>query len=298
MNTKADRLRELIAFPTLTFIIEAHNGLSAHIAEEAGFEAIWASGLTIAASLGVRDCNEASWTQIVDVVEFMADAASVPILVDGDTGHGNFNNARRFVRKLEERGAAGVCLEDKTFPKINSFVDGAPQLADVDEFCGRLRAAADARRHDRFVIVARTEALVAGRGHGEALRRAEAYWRAGADAILIHSAQVEADEVVAFRQAWGETLPVIAVPTKYYRTQTEVFRQHRFSAIIWANHLLRASIRAMQLTAAQLRHDECLHRIEPAVAPLEEVFRLQRMDELHQAERVYLQAATARLRIA
>ena len=96
MTTNADRLRELIASPTLTFIIEAHNGLSAHIAEEAGFEAIWASGLTIAASLGVRDCNEASWTQIVDVVEFMADAASVPILVDGDTGHGNFNNARRF----------------------------------------------------------------------------------------------------------------------------------------------------------------------------------------------------------
>ena len=116
MNAKADRLRELIASPTLTFIIEAHNGLSAHIAEEAGFEAIWASGLAIAASLGVRDCNEASWTQIIDVVEFMADAASVPILVDGDTGHGNFNNARRFVRKLEERGAAGVCLEDKTFP--------------------------------------------------------------------------------------------------------------------------------------------------------------------------------------
>ena len=96
----------------------------------------------------------------------------------------------------------------------------------------------------------------------------------------------------------GETLPVIAVPTKYYRTQTEVFRQHRFSAIIWANHLLRACIRAMQRTAAQLRHDECLHRIEPAVAPLEEVFRLQRMDELHEAERVYLQAATAKLRTA
>jgi phosphoenolpyruvate phosphomutase len=298
MTTKADRLRELIASPTLTFIVEAHNGLSARIVEEAGFEAIWASGLTIAASLGVRDCNEASWTQIIEIVEFMADATSVPILVDGDTGHGNFNNARRFARKLEERGAAGVCLEDKTFPKTNSFVDGAPQLADVDEFCGRLRAAADARRHDRFVIVARTEALVAGRGQEEALRRAEAYWRAGADAILVHSARVDADEVVAFKQAWGETLPVVVVPTKYYRTETAVFRRHGFSAIIWANHLLRACISAMEQTAAQLRHDECLHRIEAAVAPLDEVFRLQRMDELHRAERTYLQPSPALLRTA
>ena len=81
--------------------MEAHNGLSAAIVEEAGFKAIWGSGLSISAALGVRDSNEASYTQVLDVLEFMTDRVNIPILLDGDTGYGNFNNARRLVRKLE-----------------------------------------------------------------------------------------------------------------------------------------------------------------------------------------------------
>ena len=104
--------------------MEAHNGLSARIVEEAGFRGIWASGLSISAALGVRDNNEASWTQVLEVVEFMSDATDIPILLDGDTGYGNFNNMRRLVRKLEQRGVAAVCIEDKLFPKTNSFIGG------------------------------------------------------------------------------------------------------------------------------------------------------------------------------
>ena len=88
--------------------MEAHNGISAKIVEDAGFKGIWASGLSMSAALGVRDNNEASWTQITELVEFMADATSIPILVDGDTGYGNFNNMRRVVRKLCQRGIAGI----------------------------------------------------------------------------------------------------------------------------------------------------------------------------------------------
>ena len=121
---KTTLLKRLINSPTLAFLIEAHNGLSAKIAEEAGFEAIWASGLSISTSLGVRDCNEASWTQVLEILEFMSDGTRIPILLDGDTGYGNFNNMRRLVHKLEQRGVAGVCIEDKIFPKQNSFVRG------------------------------------------------------------------------------------------------------------------------------------------------------------------------------
>src|SRR5580704_6664944 len=134
-------LRQEIFSPTLSFLMEAHNGLSAKLAEEAGFRGIWASGLSISAALGLRDSNEASWTQVLDVLEFMADATSLPILVDGDTGYGNFNNVRRLVRKLCERGIAGVCIEDKLFPKTNSFLGEHQALAGIEEFCGRLRAA-------------------------------------------------------------------------------------------------------------------------------------------------------------
>src|SRR3954447_23010378 len=196
MDHRARRLRMLIDSPELAFLMEAHNGVSARIVEEAGFQGIWASGLTMSASQAVRDCNETSWTQVLEGVEFMADATRIPILVDGDSGHGNFNNVRRFVTKLEQRGAAGVCIEDKQFPKTNSFVNGKDQaLADIAEFSGRIKASKDALHRDQFVIVARTEALVTGRSVGDALARAEAYWHAGADAILIHSARSDASEV-------------------------------------------------------------------------------------------------------
>ena len=161
-------------------MMEAHNGLSARIVREAGFKAIWGSGLAISAQFGVRDNNEASWTQVVDTLEFMADASDLPILLDGDTGYGNFNNVRRLVRKLEQRGIAGVCIEDKQFPKTNSFINGEAQpLAEIDEFCGKIKAGKDSQTDADFSIVARVEALIAGWGMDEALRRAEAYRRGG-----------------------------------------------------------------------------------------------------------------------
>ena len=106
-----------------------------------GFKGIWGSGLSVSAQLGVRDSNEASWTQVVDVLEFMSDATDIPILLDADTGYGNFNNARRLVQKLETRGIAGACLEDKLFPKTNSLLDGRAQpLADIEEFSLKIKA--------------------------------------------------------------------------------------------------------------------------------------------------------------
>jgi len=289
MSSRPARLRQLLESPTLAFLMEAHSGLSARIAEEAGFAAIWASGLSISASLGVRDANEASWTQVLDVVEYMADATDLPILLDGDTGYGNFNNVRRLVGKLESRGVAGVCLEDKLFPKTNSFINGEAQpLAEVAEFCGRIRAAKDTQHDADFVVVARTEAFIAGHGLTEALVRAHAYADAGADAILIHSAKRTPDEVLAFKQAWNGRLPVVAVPTRFADTPTMVFRRHGFAALIWANQLLRASITAMQATAAAIMEDQAISGVESTIAPIAEVFRLQRCDELEAAERRYL----------
>jgi phosphoenolpyruvate phosphomutase len=289
---KTTRLKRLIQSEGISFLMEAHSGMSAKIAEEAGFEGIWASGLSISASLGVRDNNEASWTQVLEVAEFMSDATSVPILLDGDTGYGNFNSMRRLVRKLEQRGIAGVCIEDKLFPKTNSFIRGKSQpLAEPQEFCGKIRAGKDAQLDDDFVIIARVEALIAGWCLKEALRRAEAYRRAGADAILIHSARADAGEVLEFKREWGDRAPVVIVPTMYYTTPTNVFRDAGFSVVIWANHLLRSSLAAMQETARELFARQSLVEIEGRVASLKEVFRLQNEQELERAERLYLPAS-------
>src|SRR6266487_1188198 len=131
---KTAQLRALIESDELEFVMEAHNGLAARIVEEAGFKGIWGSGLSMSAAMGVRDNNEASWTQVLEALEFMSDATTIPILLDGDTGYGNFNNMRRLVKKLEQRDIAGVCIEDKLFPKTNSFVGEAQPLADMEEF--------------------------------------------------------------------------------------------------------------------------------------------------------------------
>jgi phosphoenolpyruvate phosphomutase len=291
---KTTALRRLITRSELAFIMEAHHGLSARIVEEAGFEGVWASGLTISASFRVRDNNELSWTQVTDHVSFMAEATSIPILLDGDTGYGNFNNMRRLVRKLEQVGVAGVTIEDKLFPKTNSLLGAdRQQLTDVGEFCGKIKAAKDSQSDPDFVLVARVEALIAGWGLAEALRRAEAYHLAGADAILIHSKLDDPSEVFGFLAEWGNRSPVVLVPTRYWRTPTAELRARQVSVVIWANHLLRAAISAMQAAARRIAHDESLLNVEPEVAPVGEVFRLQGDEELQEAERRYLPAAQA-----
>ncbi|HWK35230.1 phosphoenolpyruvate mutase [Sphingomonas sp.] len=285
---RAARLRAMIERPQLAFLMEAHNGLSAKIVEEAGFGGIWASGLSISASLGLRDSNEASWTQVLDVLEYMADATSLPILVDGDTGYGNFNNVRRLVRKLGERNIAGVCIEDKLFPKTNSFIGEEQPLADIGEFCGRIAAGKDSQTSDDFVMVARVEALISSRPMEEALRRAEAYHAAGADAILIHSKKTDAAEIFDFCRRWGNRAPVVIVPTTYYPTPTELFREAGISTVIWANHLLRSSISAMRETARAIHAEQSLANVEGRVVPVKDIFRLMGNAELEAAERRYL----------
>ena len=289
---KSTQLRALLESPELEFILEAHNGISARLVQQAGFKGIWASGLAMSAQFCVRDSNEASWTQVVDMLEFMADATDIPILLDGDTGYGNFNNMRRLVRKLEQRGIAGVCIEDKEFPKTNSFIDSEKQaLAEISEFCGKLKAGKDSQQDADFCIVARVEALIAGWGMEEALKRASAYFAAGADAILIHSRQARADEILAFAEAWDGSCPLVIVPTKYYSTPADVFRKAGISTVIWANQMIRASVRAMQHVSSAIFEQETLTGVEDRITSVNSIFQLQGADELLQAQERYLNNA-------
>lgn len=286
---KTTQFKQLLNSPALVFLMEAHNGLSARIVEETGFKGIWASGLSISAALGVRDNNEASWTQVLEVVEFMADATSIPILLDGDTGFGNFNNARRLVQKLEQRGCSAVCIEDKQFPKTNSFIRGEKQpLADVDEFAGKIKAMKDAQSDPDFCVVARLEAFIAGWGLEEMLHRAIAYHGAGADALLIHSKKSTPDQILAFAGEWKQRCPLVIVPTMYYSTPVEVFEQAGISVAIWANHNVRAAITAMQQVSRTIYQERSLRNVEDRIASVKEVFRLQNADELLVAEERYL----------
>ncbi len=286
---KTARFRQLLTTKQLEFVMGAHDALSARIAEEAGFKALWAGGLGMSAAMGVRDCNELSWTQVLEVVEFMSDATNIPIILDADTGYGNYNNVRRLIRKLESRDIAAVCIEDKLFPKSNSFADPEFQeLADIDEFCGRIRAAKDVQRDPDFTVIARVEAFIAGLGLEEALKRAEAYRQAGADAILIHSKAVDAKEIESFMSHWDDRCPVLIVPTSYYRTPVSLFETMGVSLVVWSNHLVRASIESMQRVAGEIQQCGSVLSSESQIASMHEVFRLQRHPELSRANKKYL----------
>lgn len=288
MTSKNKQFKQMLQSDDLEFILEAHSGVSAKIVEEAGFKGIWGSGLSISGALGVRDANEASWTQVLEVAEFMSDATSIPIMLDADTGFGNFNNVRRLVRKAEQRNISAICLEDKLFPKTNSFIGNAQPLADINEFANKIRAAKSTQSDPDFSVVARVEAFIAGWGLDEALKRAEAYYNAGADAILMHSKISTAEQVLSFMQEWQHTCPVIIVPTMYYETPTSEFADAGVSLVIWANHVFRASITAMQKTAQSIYEQQSVLPIHDEIVSVKEIFRLQNADELKEAEKKYL----------
>jgi phosphoenolpyruvate phosphomutase len=283
--TPGAQLRSLLQSNELFFLMEAHDGLSARIADDAGFPAVWASGLSISTALGLRDSNEASWSQVLSVVERIVEASSVPVVVDGDTGHGDFNSARRFARQASMIGTAAVCFEDKIFPKMNSFVGDNHPLADCNEFCGMLMACREAVRDDTFCLVARTEALIAGYSMDEALERAHRYVDAGADAIFIHSRQKTVAQIEEFARCWGNRHPLIIAPTTYADTPADTFRRIGISGVIWANHNMRAAFTAMRTVCADLRRQETVQLVEGRIASLAEVFQLMRYEELAEDER-------------
>ncbi|XTZ39231.1 isocitrate lyase/phosphoenolpyruvate mutase family protein [Salmonella enterica] len=278
--------KELIA-PEQFCIMEAHDGLSARLAEEAGFKAVWASGLSISTAMALRDCNEATWSQMLDHVEFMVDAVNVPILVDGDSGHGNFNNVRRFVQKLYERGVAGVCLEDKIFPKLNSFAAGQQVLLDPTVFAGFIKAAKDRLVDNDFVIIARTEALITGAGQEEALMRAHVYADAGADAVLIHSKSKSPAEVLEFATAWNGKVPLVAVPTTYYNARPCDLHAAGISNLIWANHAIRTVVTSLRETYSAIKNAGNIALMEEKIASVNDIFELLDYQRLNQDEHRY-----------
>ena len=291
-NNKAKKFRKLLCPGKPGLIMEAHNGLSAKIVQNTGFQGIWGSGLSISASLGVRDANEASWTQVLEVINFMNDATDLPILLDGDTGYGNFNNARRLVQKLDQLGVAGVCIEDKIFPKTNSLLDVKNDLADINEFCGKIRACCDSKLSKEFVIVARIEAFISGAGLEEALKRANAYEKAGADANLVHSKKATPIEIKEFMTEWNKKegrVPIIIVPTTYF-TSYEEFSSLGVSLIIWANHNMRASVFAMEKVCQTIYKEISIKNLKD-ISTVKHVFELQNEDELQAAEKKYLSDA-------
>src|SRR5262249_41454842 len=156
--------------------------------------------------------------------------------------------------------------------------DGRQELLRVEEFTGKIAAALATRKDPDFLVIARTEALIAGFGEAEALSRAAAYEAAGADMILVHSKQRTPDEVESFARAWRGSVPLVLVPTPYPDMNEERIRPlGKIGMVIYGNHAIRAAVTAMQQILGRIRRDGGAHAVDADIVPVEEIFRLQDM---------------------
>jgi phosphoenolpyruvate phosphomutase len=281
-----DTRRQLLA-------VGAHDGMSGRLGERAGFDAIWASGFEISASHGVPDANVLDMSAQLAASEQIAEAVSVPVIADCDNGYGNAVNAAHTARKFARAGIAGICIEDNVFPKRCSFYEGARrELVSREEHALKIEACKD-EAGDGLFVIARTEALIAGYPMEDALERAEAYAEAGADAVLIHSKQKEPHEIVEFCTRWSGRAPLVAVPTTYDKTTVADLARLGVRIVIFANHGLRASIRAMEQAYAKLIQAGRASVLRDDIVSLQHVFDLINVKELEEIERRYLPTADA-----
>jgi phosphonopyruvate hydrolase len=288
-------LKDKLASGRLITLMSAHNPLSARLAEEAGFDGIWASGFELSAAYGVPDASLLSFTQHLDMTRAIVEQTTIPMVADIDTGYGNAINVGHVVAAYAAAGSAAVVMEDKLFPKDTSLLAGGRQeLARIEEFQGKIEAARAAGRgtekqpHD-LIVIARTEALIADLGLDEALKRGMAYAEAGADLLLVHSKRKTPDEIVAFTERWQGPIPLTIVPTAYPDlTEDKVRALGKIRIVIYANHAIRAAVGAMRQVFAQIRRDGGIHNVDKQIASVEDIFDLQRVPAMKAAEKKYL----------
>jgi phosphoenolpyruvate phosphomutase len=270
--------------------VGAHDALSARLIERAGFDAVWASGFAISASLKcIPDASFITSSEQLEVERHIAEAVSIPIIADCDTGYGNALNVMRTVNDRERAGIAAICIEDNVYPKRCSFYAGVKrELIPIEEHCGKIKAAKAVQMFPEFVIIARTEALIAGWGQDEALKRAEAYAEAGADAVLIHSKSKTFDELRTVYKAWSGRVPLVVVPTIFDQTTAEEMEQAGAKIIIYANQPVRAAIRAMRDTLALIKKDTRPGAANESIVTLPEVYDIVGVPQMEEDERQFL----------
>jgi phosphoenolpyruvate phosphomutase len=284
---------QLAEYPSLTSLFRrgelvraagAHCALTASLVERAGFDAVWASSFEISAARCLPDASLLTMTEFLQAATQMQEACGIPVVADVDTGFGGTMNVAHMVREYEREGITAICIEDKVFPKMNSFVATEHPLLEVSQFCRKLEVAKSMQRTSDFHVIARTEALIGGHSVAEAMDRCCRYVEAGADSVLVHSKARSKDPLVEFLARWDRSVPLVIVPTTF--PDWHAFDAHRagVTMVIYANHALRAMVRSVTETLATIRRSGSSVPVEDRIASLAEVFALQRLDEWREVE--------------
>ena len=283
----ADILHELIESKPILKVMGAFDSMSAKLVEINGFDAIWAGSFAISATHALPDASILTMTEFLNVSSNIVQSCKIPVIADCDTGYGGPSNVSHTVKKFELAGVAAICIEDKTFPKQNSLLkNGKHELISEKEFVAKILAAKEAKSNKNFMIIARTEALIAELGMNEALQRATAYQNAGADAILIHSKKETPDEIFEFSESWKGKIPLVVVPTTYPTVGIDELIKNKFKMTIYANQTLRVAYSAMNNMLREIKDCKRISDIKQEMSSMEDIFELQKMYEIKNQEKI------------
>ncbi|KMP11646.1 phosphoenolpyruvate mutase [Candidatus Nitromaritima sp. SCGC AAA799-C22] len=292
-EARRGKLKALLKEGKTVRVMEAHNGLSGIIANNARvegqseelpiereFDAIWESSLTDSASKGHPDIEVVSFDSRLQTIQEILAVTHKPMIVDGDTG-GDANNFEYMVSKLERAGVSAVIIEDKVFPKRNSLEAGVQQtLQEPEVFAQKIKRGKTVQISDEFMIVARLESLIAGKSVDDALHRARIYLEAGVDGIMIHSKSKTPGQILEFAERYKKLTeelkqdkPLVCVPTTYNTLTEDELRSAGFRIIIYANHLLRGAYKTMKEVARTILLNQRSFEADPACAPVRDIFK-------------------------
>jgi len=300
------KLKALLSEREIVRVLEAHNGLSGIIANNAciegqsnqvpvqrEFDAIWESSLTDSASKGHPDIEVVSFDSRLQSINEILAVTHKPMIVDGDTG-GDANNFEYMVTKLERAGVSAVIIEDKVFPKRNSLEPGVQQMLQEPEiFSQKIQRGKSAQISTDFMIIARLESLIAGKSVDDALFRAQIYLEAGADGVMIHSKEKDPAQIMEFAKHYQKMTqkinckkPMVCVPTTYNTLTEDELRAAGFSIVIYANHLLRSANKAMEETARTILLNQRSFEVDPICSPVREIFQTVGFLEVKEKDKI------------
>ena len=286
-DIRRSTLKRLMNTKRISRFIESHNPISAIIAETTylekngkriGFDGFWSSSLTDSTALGKPDNESLANSQRLASIDQIFDVTSKPLIFDGDTG-GQIDHLDMKIKSMERLGISAVIFEDKTGLKQNSLFKNTSNQKQEDKkkFANKLKVAKKAQRSEDFMVIARIESFILGKGLNDALSRADAYIEAGTDGIMIHSKSNTPDEIFSFSRKFKKkypNTPLVCVPSTYNQVKEKELEDEGFNVVIYANHMLRAAYPAMRKVALEILKNSRSKEANKYLYPIKDILHL------------------------
>ena len=290
-ENRVSRLKRLMSSKDIVRILESHNSLTGLIIDKINikknkktieFDGMWSSSLTDSATKGLPDNSSLSFSARISSLNDIMDVTTKPLVFDADNG-GQIEHLPFLVRSLERSGASAIIMEDKVGLKKNSlFKDQKDTKQDKPQlFAKKIMKICNSRQSQDFMVIARIESFIVGKGLNDALKRAEIYSKAGADAILIHSKEKTPTEIFSFAKEFKKSkhsIPLVCVPSTYSKVYEKDLIKNGFKLVIYANQLLRAAYPAMQKTAMTILKNRRAFEADKKIIPIKEIISLIKND--------------------